>query len=59
MSDINKEELEFVVFCVENIGQKIGMTGDKVYRLLTKDSHILEDYIVPNFEVLHTQGKEI
>lgn len=58
MKDLNRDELEFVVFCVENVGQKLGKTGDEVYRLLTKDSRILEDYIIPNIEILHTQGKD-
>lgn len=36
MSDLRREELEFLVFCIENIGQELGITGDKVCRLLTK-----------------------
>lgn len=58
MKELNRDELEFVVFCVENVGQRLGMTGDEIYRLLTKDSRILEDYIVPNIDILHTQSKE-
>lgn len=58
MKDLNKDELEFVVFCVENVGQKLGKTGDEVYRLLTKDSSILEEYIVPNIDILHTLSKD-
>ncbi len=58
MKDLNSDELEFVVFCVENVGLKLGKTGDEIYRLLTKDSRILEDYIVPNIDILHTQSKE-
>lgn len=58
MIDTNKDELEFIVFCVENIGQKLSMSGDKVYELLTRDSHILNEYILPNYEVLHTQSKD-
>ncbi|MDD3414618.1 MAG: DUF3791 domain-containing protein [Lachnospiraceae bacterium] len=58
MSDKNQNELEFIIFCIENVGQKLSMTGDKVYELLSKKSHILEDYIRPNFEILHTQSKE-
>lgn len=58
MKDLNRDELEFVVFCVENVGQKLGKTGDEVYRLLTKDSSILEEYIVPNIDILHTLSKD-
>lgn len=58
MKDLNRDELEFVVFCVENVGQKLGKTGDEVYRLLTNDSSILEEYIVPNIDILHTLSKD-
>lgn len=58
MKDLNRDELEFVVFCVENVGQKLGKTGDEIYRLLTKDSSILEEYIVPNIDILHTLSKD-
>ena len=30
----------------------------EVYTLLTKESDILDSYIVPEYEMLHTQGKE-
>lgn len=58
MKNLNRDELEFVVFCVENVGQKLGKTGDEVYRLLTKDSSVLEEYIVPNIDILHTLSKD-
>jgi hypothetical protein len=57
MSDMQQNELEFIIFCMENVAQKINMTGDKVYELLSKKSRILEDYILPNYEILHTQSK--
>lgn len=30
----------------------------KVYDALTEKSDILNDYIIPEYEILHTQGKE-
>jgi len=50
--------MEFSVFCIESIAEKLGQTGDVVYGMLTKESNILNDYIVPCYDVLHTQGKE-
>lgn len=51
-------ELEFAIFCIENIAAKLGVSAEKVYDALTKKSDILNDYIIPEYEVLHTQGKE-
>ena len=48
----------FAVFCIEALADELQMTGDKVYRMLTEDSDMLDSYIVPFYDVLHTQGKE-
>lgn len=55
---MNNDEVEFSIFCVENVAAKLGMSGDKVYQLLTEGEDILDEYIIPNYEILHTQGKE-
>lgn len=52
------EELEFVIFCVENIAENLKKNADQIYIDLTEKSTILHDYIVPEYEMLHTQGKE-
>lgn len=57
-TDMNERQIEFSVFCIENIALKLGITGEAVYRLLTKDNDILDEYIIPNYEILHTQSKE-
>ena len=51
-------ELEFEIFCIENIAAKLGVSAEKVYDALTEKSDILNDYIIPEYEILHTQGKE-
>ena len=51
-------ELEFAIFCIENIAAKLGVSAEKVYDALTEKSDILNDYIIPEYEILHTQGKE-
>lgn len=51
-------ELEFAIFCIENIAAKLGVSAEKVYDALTEKSNILNDYIIPEYEILHTQGKE-
>ncbi|MCL2101077.1 MAG: DUF3791 domain-containing protein [Fibromonadales bacterium] len=55
---MDKKQMEFSVFCIESIAEKLGQTGDVVYEMLTKESSVLNDYIVPCYDVLHTQGKE-
>ena len=51
-------ELEFAILCIENIAAKLGVSAEKVYDALTEKSDILNDYIIPEYEILHTQGKE-
>jgi hypothetical protein len=54
----NTKELEFAVFCIENIALSLGIKSEKVYQALTTNSDILHSYIVPEYEILHTQSKE-
>ncbi|MGN0164045.1 MAG: DUF3791 domain-containing protein [Candidatus Ornithomonoglobus sp.] len=54
----SSEELEFVVFCIENVAAKLGVNAELVYKAFTDKSDILNGYIVPECEVLHTQSKE-
>ena len=51
-------ELEFAIFCIENIAAKLGVSAEKVYDALTEKSDILNDYLIQEYEILHTQGKE-
>ena len=50
--------LEYVLFCIEGLAKKLGKDGREVYQILTEDSDILNSYIVPSYDVLHTQGKD-
>jgi hypothetical protein len=51
------EQSFFAVFCIEALADELQMPGDRIYKLLTDDSDILDGYIVPYYDVLHTQGK--
>ncbi len=53
-----ERELEFAVFCIENVASALDKPADCVYRALTEKSNILNQYIVPSYDVLHTQGRE-
>ena len=54
----NSDELEFAIFCIENVAAKLGVDAERVYQAFTEQSDILNGYIVPEYEVLHTQGRE-
>lgn len=52
------KELEFVIFCIENIALRLHVDAQKVYVALSEQTNILKDYIIPEYEVLHTQSKD-
>ncbi|MCQ4635978.1 DUF3791 domain-containing protein [Anaerovorax odorimutans] len=58
MKEISDEQLEFAVFCIENVAERLGIRGDAAYDLLRGKSDILKSYIIPCFGILHTQGKD-
>ncbi len=49
----NISELEFTVFCIENVAAKLGVDAEHVYQAFTEKSDILNGYIVPEYEILH------
>lgn len=51
------KELEFAIFCIENIAIKLNISGQDVYKILTEETNILNDYIIPCYDALHTQDK--
>ena len=54
----NEEELTFAVFCIENVAKRLNQSPEQTYLALAEKSDILQSYIVPGYDVLHTQGKE-
>lgn len=55
---MTEDELEFAIFCIENIAIYLGRNGSDIYKAFTKNSSLLYDYIVANYKALHTQGKD-
>lgn len=55
---MNEQTLEFAVFCIESLAKKLNENPADVYRLLTKSTNLLNEYIVPFYEPLHSQGEE-
>lgn len=54
----NSAELEFAIFCIENVAAKLAVNAELVYKAFTEKSNILNGYIIPEYEVLHTQSRE-
>ncbi len=51
-------ELEFAVFCIENVASRLNVDAQKIYSVLTEQTNILNEYLIPEYEVLHTQSKD-
>ena len=62
MSDNTKiataDELEFAIFCIENVAAALGVNAEQVYEAFAEKSDILNGYIVPEYEILHTQSRD-
>ena len=54
----NANELEFAIFCIENVAARLGVDAERVYQAFTQKSDILNGYIVPEYEILHTQSSD-
>ena len=54
----NSPGIGICCFCIETIAAHLGVDAERVYSALTEKSDILNSYIVPEYEVLHTQSKE-
>lgn len=54
----NPRELEFAVFCIENVAKELGVNAERVYRAFTGESNIMNGYIIPEYDILHTQSRE-
>lgn len=54
---MNREELTFTVFLIHKLADAWNKAPSDVYKLL-KDSGILEDYILPCYDTLHTLGSQ-
>ena len=49
--------LDFVTYCVGNLADRLNMSASKVYKML-RSTDILNGYMIPCYDVLHTFGKE-
>ena len=50
---MNYNTIDFVTYCIGNLSRRLNLSAAEVYRRL-KQSGILNGYIVPSHDVLHT-----
>ena len=51
------KRLHFTIFCVNNVASYLNRNAREIYHLM-QDANIINDYIVPCYDVLHTFSKE-
>ncbi|OFI07103.1 hypothetical protein CLOACE_05080 [Clostridium acetireducens DSM 10703] len=54
---MDEKILEFTIFCIESLAEKLEMSAKEVYKLINIDTDILQSYIIPCYEPLHSQSK--
>ncbi len=54
---MDEKVLEFTIFCIESLAEQLGMSAKDIYKLINSDTDILQSYIIPCYEPLHSQSK--
>ena len=57
MRDIDRKELTFIVFLINSLAEAWMLQTRRVYEILVS-LNILDSYIIPCYDVLHTQGRQ-
>lgn len=55
---MNERILEFTIFCIDILSEYLEKDTKEIYRLLKYETDILDSYIIPCYETLHTQSKK-
>ena len=58
MAEKKLREIEFMVFCIENLASRLQIHPRDAYDLMARKTNLLQTYIMPSYDVLHTQDKE-
>lgn len=54
---MDSKTLAFVIFCVGSVADHLRMNAKDVYHRM-KEADIIDDYIVPLYDVLHSFSRE-
>jgi hypothetical protein len=49
--------LNFTMFCISSVAASLGKSLSEIYRRM-QECNIIDDYIIPCYEVLHTFSRE-
>lgn len=52
---MNKNSLSFVIYMIHRCANQWGLPPSKVYQML-EESGCIQSYLVPHYDVLHTQS---
>ncbi len=52
---MNRDTLSFVVYMIHRCANQWGLSPSRVYQIL-KSSGCIQGYLVPHYDVLHTQS---
>ncbi len=53
---MNQDDMEFVVYMIHACANEWKMSPNQVYQKL-QETDCIDRYLVPNYDVLHTQGR--
>jgi hypothetical protein len=54
---VDEKVLEFAIFCVESVAESLNINAEEVYKMIKYDTDILQNYIIPCYDALHSQSK--
>ena len=54
---ITREQLFFSVFCIELLSRELKITGADAYKMLSEERNILDEYIIPFYDILHSESE--
>ena len=54
---MSKEVMEFIVYMIHACSKKWGKSPSVVYQIL-RDKNCINGYLIPHYEVLHTQSTQ-
>ncbi len=54
---MDEKVLEFAIFCVESVAESLDINAEEVYKMIKYDTDILQNYIIPCYDALHSQSK--
>lgn len=54
---MDKNTLEFVTFAIGSVAERVCKSPAEIYNLL-KRTHVIEGYLIPAYDVLHTFGRQ-